>query len=240
MNVMLLIDAAFGIFDNIRPRIDLCELDLQLPCDRIYFDTANYQDMAINSLFPPQKTKVLNAYQKLFIPPIETFSNSDLTEKDALNCWDLLVIVHRTCPSPPVASPPDHSFSLTSFFLIVLYSFVWRQIFSNPLLRKSSTSVSPSVTVLDPLKLAVQNWKAFWDETRASVPPKDLPEMGFETSADSYWTLTRLLVHCFETKSSGGADAATVADERSLDCLPIEGDCRNQGSHLRKILKRWN
>src|SRR5450755_3163719 len=55
---------------------------------------------------------------------------------------------------------------------IVLYSFAWRQIFSNPLLRISSTSVCPSTTVLDPLKLAIQNWKAFWDKIRASILPK--------------------------------------------------------------------
>ena len=98
---MLLIDSAFGIFDNIQPRIDLCELDLQLPCDRIYFDIINYQDMAMHSLFPPQKMKVLDAYQKLFIPPIGIPSSSGLEEKSILNSWDLLVIVHRTCFSLP-------------------------------------------------------------------------------------------------------------------------------------------
>ena len=127
-----------------------------------------------------------------------------------------------------------------SYSAIVLYSFVWRQIFSNPLLRMSSTSISPSATVLDPLKLAISNWKAFWDEAKASISPKDLPQMGFETSADSYWTLARLLVHCFETKGTGGADTCPSAAERDLDFLPIESDCRNQGSHLRKILKGWN
>jgi hypothetical protein len=93
---------------------------------------------------------------------------------------------------------------------------------------------------LDPLKLAIRNWKAFWDKIRASIPPKELPEMGFEISADSYWTLTRLLVHCFETKGAGELDAGTPARDRNLDVMPIESDCKNQGSHLRKILKAWN
>ena len=130
----------------------------------------------------------------------------------------------------------DHCVFLTRSSTIVLYSFVWRQIFSNPLLRISSTIVSPSATILDPLKLATRNWKSFWDEARASISPKDLPQMGFETSADSYWTLTRLLVHCFETKGSRRADAAASAGEKNLNFMPIEGDCKNQGSHLRKIL----
>jgi hypothetical protein len=93
---------------------------------------------------------------------------------------------------------------------------------------------------LDPLKLAIQNWKAFWDKIRASILPKELPEMGFEISADSYWTLTRLLVHCFETKGTGELDAGMPARDRNLEVMPIESDCKNQGSHLRKILKAWN
>jgi hypothetical protein len=93
---------------------------------------------------------------------------------------------------------------------------------------------------LDPLKLAIRNWKAFWDEIRASIPLRELSEMGFEISADSYWTLTRLLVHCFENKGTGATDAETPTGEQNLDFMPIESDCKNQGSHLRKILRGWN
>jgi hypothetical protein len=240
MNVLLLLDSAFGIFDNIQPRIDLCELDLQLPCNSIYFETANYREMAIMSLFPPRKVKLLDAYQKLFMEPTGDSGFSDTPEKISLNSWDLLVLIHRRCSCLfPIMSQllHDHDVFLTRSSPIVLYSFVWRQIFSNPLLRISSTTVSPSATILDPLKLATRNWKMFWDEARASISPKDLPQMGFETSADSYWTLTRLLVHCFETKGSGRADAGTSVGKRNLDFMPIESDCRNQGSHLRKILR---
>ena len=99
---MLLLDSAFGIFDNIQPRIDLCELDLQLPCDPIHFKTANYQEMAMNSLFPHQKTKVLDAYQKLFTEPSSALGCSDPAQKSFLNSWDLLIMIHRmySCPSP--------------------------------------------------------------------------------------------------------------------------------------------
>jgi hypothetical protein len=96
--MMLLIDSAFGIFDNIQPRIDLCELDLQLPCDRVYFETVNYHDMVMKSVFPPQKVKVLDAYQKLFLPSGVTSSGTDLAGKNTLNCLDLLIMVHRAYP----------------------------------------------------------------------------------------------------------------------------------------------
>jgi hypothetical protein len=97
MNVLLLLDSAFGIFDNVQPRIDLCELDLQLPCDSAYFEIANYQEMAITLLFPPRKMKLLDAYQKLFIEPTGDSGCSDTTEKSPLNSWDLLVLIHRRC-----------------------------------------------------------------------------------------------------------------------------------------------
>ena len=96
MNAMLLLDSAFGIFDNIPPRIDLCELDLQLPCDMIYFETASYQEMAIHSRFPSQKMKVLDAYQKLFKAPSGASECSEPAEKRSFNCWDLLILIHRT------------------------------------------------------------------------------------------------------------------------------------------------
>jgi hypothetical protein len=95
MNVMLLLDSAFGIFDNIPPRIDLCELDLQLPCDPVYFKTASYQEMVVKSVFPHQKMKVLDAYQKLFAAPSSASGCSDSVEKGLLNSWDLLVMIHR-------------------------------------------------------------------------------------------------------------------------------------------------
>lgn len=97
MNVMLLLDSAFGIFDNIPPRVDICELDLQLPCDPIYFNFANYHEMAINSLFPHQKMKVLDAYQRLFMTSGSASGFSEPASQSPLNCWDLLVMVHRTC-----------------------------------------------------------------------------------------------------------------------------------------------
>jgi hypothetical protein len=102
MNVMLLLDSAFGVFDNIQPRIDLCELELQLPCDPIYFKTANYQEMAINSRFPHQKMKVLDAYQKLFTAQSDSSGSIASAEKTSLNSWDLLILIHRTysCPVP--------------------------------------------------------------------------------------------------------------------------------------------
>jgi len=128
MNVLLLLDSAFGIFDNIQPRIDLSELDLQLPCDSIYFETASYQDMAITSLFPPRKMKLLDAYQKLFMEPTGDSGYSDTIKKISLNSWDLLVLIHRmySCLFPIMSSTSswplclsDSQFTNSSLLLCV-------------------------------------------------------------------------------------------------------------------------
>ena len=97
---MLSIDNAFGIFNNLPPRVELSELDLQLPCDPICFETANYQEMVIYSRFPRQKMKVLDAFQKLFMTQSPTSPRFDPVEKNALNSWDLLVVIHREFPFP--------------------------------------------------------------------------------------------------------------------------------------------
>ena len=95
MNIMLSLDNAFGIFNNLPPRVELSELDLQLPCDPICFETADYQEMVIYSRFPRPKMKVLDAFQKLFMTQSPTSARFDPVEKNALNCWDLLIVIHR-------------------------------------------------------------------------------------------------------------------------------------------------
>ncbi len=100
MNIVLSLDNAFGIFNNLPPRVELSELDLQLPCDPICFETADYQEMVIYSRFPRPKMKVLDAFQKLFMTQSPTSARFDPVEKNALNCWDLLIVIHRKFHSP--------------------------------------------------------------------------------------------------------------------------------------------
>jgi hypothetical protein len=83
-----------------------------------------------------------------------------------------------------------------------LYTHIWRQTFSNPLLRSSPSTLNAPSNILDPLKTAIRNWKIIWDDIRKRLTRDQLADMGFETSADSYWTLTKLIVHRFDPKSN--------------------------------------
>ena len=172
---MLAFDTAMAIFNNVPPRISFSELDVQLPCDSPYFELASYSDMLGQATFPKPRIKLVDAFQKLFAPPSELVS---VVEKDCLNCWDMLYLIH------------------------CLYTYVWRQTFANPLLRSSASTLFASSNVLDPLKLAIDNWKTLWDQVRTKLTREQMKKMGFETSADSYWTLTKLIVHRFDPKST--------------------------------------
>jgi hypothetical protein len=168
-------DAAMAIFNNVPPRISFSELDVHLPCDSIYFELSSHAEMVHRSTFPKAKMKLIDAFQKLFIDPEEL---GPLMEKDSLNCWDMLLLIH------------------------CLYTYVWRQTFANPLLRTSSSTLFAPAAILDPLKLAIQNWKLIWDDIRSKLTREQMQGMGFETSADSYWTLTKLIVHRFDLNSN--------------------------------------
>lgn len=144
----------------------------------------------------------------------------------------------------------------------VLYTHCWQHLFGNPLNRLSPTTLAPGpALILEPIKNAINNWKTLWDEVRASKHRLNVEESGFETTADSYWTLVKMVVQKFEIESapqtaSEDEPAANVTNAvlngisssgnlaaphgnplcRGLNCMPIEADCDNQGAHLRKIL----
>ncbi|EXJ73250.1 uncharacterized protein A1O5_03010 [Cladophialophora psammophila CBS 110553] len=245
MNVLLALDSAMGIFNNVPPRINYCELDLQLPCHPEYFDLSSYADMLQRGSFPRPRMKLIEAFQKLFVHPGELKA---AYRNESLCCWDMLYLTH------------------------VLYTHCWQHLFGNPLNRISSTSLAPEPhLVYEPMKTALANWKTLWDDIRAKLSRANVSEMGFETSADSYWTLVRMIVLKFERKKSVSSASSSIngavshstgvfvkeetgaSDDGmsesstngkglsgaspSLDFMPLEADCDSQGAHLRKILQ---
>lgn len=135
--------------------------------------------------------KLIDAFNKLFLPTLELQAAVD---KDTWNCWDMMLLVH------------------------CLYIHVWQQTFSNPLLRSSPSTLYAPSSVLDPLKLAIRNWKVKWDEIRCKLSREQMQTMGFETSADSYWTLTKLIVQRFDSrdKDGSGLGSGVSTDDASV------------------------
>ena len=196
MNIMMALDAAMAIFNNLPPRVSFSELDLQLPCDPVYFELSSYAEVLARSLFPKPKMKLVEAFQKLFVEPSAL---NTVYEKDLFNCWDMLLLAH------------------------CLYTHVWRQIYANPLLRSSPSTLYAPSTILEPLKSAIRNWKTIWDDIRCSLSREQIKEMGFETSADSYWTLTKLIVQRFEGKHPLNGSHSASSSTTSNPITPVTG-----------------
>lgn len=266
MNVMLALDSAMGIFNNVPPRVNYCELDLQLSCHIETFELTSYAEMVQRSAFPRGRMKLIDAFQKLFVQSSEVKA---AYQHEVLCCWDMLLLIHGACvriiSGWYIQDANSHP---------VLFTHCWQHLFGNPLHRASPTSLTAEPQlVYDPMKTALANWKILWDDIRAKLPRTTVGEMGFETSADSYWTLVRMIVLKFEykkrttsvassTNGTAGQHAPHNIAKRdpgasddgmsesslnsrgargispSLDFMPLEADCDSQGAHLRKILSR--
>ena len=93
MNIMLALDSAMGIFNNVPPRVNYCELDLQMPCHPEYFELSSHAEMLQRSSFPRSRMKLIDAFQKLFLPPNELKA---AYQNELLCCWDMLYLIHGT------------------------------------------------------------------------------------------------------------------------------------------------
>ncbi|KIW14953.1 hypothetical protein PV08_07740 [Exophiala spinifera] len=229
MNILLSLDSAMGIFNNVPARVNYIELDLQLPCHPEYFELSSHAEMLARSSFPQTRMKLIDAFQRLFTPARElkaAFHN------ERLCCWDMLYLIH------------------------VLFTHATQHLFGNPMNRASPSTLSTgSSFIIESIKTALNNWKTLWDGAKKRMPRPFPSEMGFETSADSYWTLLRMIVQKFEVGEVNGAMNISYGDDQPqtglnsngtgqsglplvLDFMPLEADSDNQGAHLRKILGR--
>jgi hypothetical protein len=91
MNVLLALDAATGIFNNCSPRVNYCELDLQLPLQTDYFEMSFYNEAMQRQSLPRSRMKLIDAFQRLFVQPSEL---QKAYESEILCCWDMLYLVH--------------------------------------------------------------------------------------------------------------------------------------------------
>ncbi|KIW43328.1 uncharacterized protein PV06_04440 [Exophiala oligosperma] len=236
MNILLALDSAMGIFNNVPARVNYIELDLQLPCHPEYFELSSHAEMLARSSFPQTRMKLIDAFQRLFSPPRELKA---AFHDETLCCWDMLYLIH------------------------VLFTHSTQHLFGNPMNRASPSTLSTgSSFIIESIKTALNNWKTLWDGAKKRMPRPFASEMGFETSADSYWTLLRMIVQKFEVHSANTTTAeinsalnSMYGDDHTqaglnsngtsqsgvslgLDFMPLEADCDNQGAHLRKILGR--
>ena len=91
MNIILSLDAAMGVFNNVPTRANYSELDLELPCHPQYFDFATYLDMTRAGLYPTPRMKLNEAFQKLFLASDQART---AFENENLCFWDMMYLIH--------------------------------------------------------------------------------------------------------------------------------------------------
>ena len=189
-----MLDNALGIFNNMSPRFQWAEIDLSFPSDDRFFKLANYDQLSASQQFPVRKMKIKDAFLSLFTPPETADYNLRVLRDGHLTALDMQMLIH------------------------FLYTQIWTALFTNPLLSLPHVHLS---SVVQPFKIAMQNWKTIWDETRSLVPESEWNKLGFQRTAETYYDTVMMIVDVWERK--GGRFP------------PMKSDCE-KGDHLKRLL----
>ncbi|KAG9228019.1 hypothetical protein BJ875DRAFT_478678 [Amylocarpus encephaloides] len=174
VNLAVMLDHAFGIFNNVSPRFQWAEIDLPFISDDRYFNLVSYADLEAQSLYPQQKMKVKDAYLILFSSSHSADQDLNVLRTANLTVLDLQMLIHY------------------------IYTHVWKSTFSNPL---ATTLIQSTVEILAPFKNAMRNWRILWDDVRRSFPESEWAKVGFQRTAETYFDAVGSLMSTFEKRS---------------------------------------
>lgn len=95
----IMLDHAFGIFNNVPPRFQWSELDVPFPSDDEFFETTNFDDMVAQAINPKSSLKMKDAFLVLFAP-LET-ANTDLNflRHGNMTALNMQMLMHCELPS---------------------------------------------------------------------------------------------------------------------------------------------
>lgn len=114
--IALMLDNAFGIFNNVTPRFFWAEIDLPFPADDRFFRLANYDAMLASNLKPTSRMKLKEAFLLLFEASDQ---NVEMLRSGRLTALDMQMLIH------------------------LLYTHLWLSTFSSPL--ASLPSFAPAI-----------------------------------------------------------------------------------------------
>jgi hypothetical protein len=169
----IMLDNAFGIFNNVSPRFQWAEIDLSFPSDERYFQLANYEEMVSFHLHPVQKVKIKDTFLMLFDGEEDTVRR---LREGGLSALDMQMLIH------------------------FLYTQLWTHTYSNPFVSLPSTHIPGLV---QPFKVALRTWKRLWDEIRREqVDRNEWEKLGFQRTAETYFETVGKLLEVFERTRS--------------------------------------
>lgn len=89
----MMLDATFGMFNNVPIRFQWPEFDLPFPGDDEVFAIANFHDMLVKGAVPRRRMKVKAAFSNLFFPR-EASDGFNLLRNEKLTAFDMQILIH--------------------------------------------------------------------------------------------------------------------------------------------------
>ncbi|CZS90558.1 related to transcription factor Pig1p [Rhynchosporium graminicola] len=166
----VMLDHAFGIFNNVSPHFQWAEIDLPFPSDDRSFQISNFDEMVANSAIPRLGMKIKDAFLILFSQEDDDLG---VLRRGNLTALDLQMLIH------------------------FLYTHVWASTFSNPLAALPITNIQ---ALTAPFYLAMRNWMVLWEEIKANAGEEEWNKLGFQRTAESYYDAVRSILDVFERR----------------------------------------
>ncbi|KAJ5047458.1 uncharacterized protein L3040_003285 [Drepanopeziza brunnea f. sp. 'multigermtubi'] len=167
--IAVMLDHAFGIFNNVSPCFQWAELDLPFPSDERFFELSSFEEMVAKSAeIPRYGIKLKDAFLVLFSPE---GAESELNALRNLKFGDAQMLMH------------------------FLYFHIWSSTFNNPLASLPRTNI-PALTA--PYHLALRNWRTLWNEIKGAVDEEEWSKLGFQRTAESYYYAVKSILSVFE------------------------------------------
>ncbi|KAH6719294.1 hypothetical protein BKA61DRAFT_472893 [Leptodontidium sp. MPI-SDFR-AT-0119] len=170
--VAVMLDHAFGIFNNVSPHFQWAEMDLPFPSDDKFFQISNFDMMVTETAIPRLGMRIKDAFLILFSPD-GADDELDVLRRGRVTALDMQMLVH------------------------FLYTHVWASTFSNPMASIPGTDIQ---ALTAPFHLAMRNWRALWDEIKANAIEEEWNKLGFQRTAESYYDAVRSILNVFERR----------------------------------------
>ncbi|KAL2067215.1 hypothetical protein VTL71DRAFT_1639 [Oculimacula yallundae] len=111
--IVVMLDHAFGIFNNVPPRFQWAEIDLPFASDDRFFQISNFDEMVAKTAVPRLGMKIKDAFLILFAQDDEL----EILRRGNVTALDMQMLIH------------------------FLYTHVWAATFSNPLASLPITNI---------------------------------------------------------------------------------------------------
>lgn len=186
--IAMMLDNAFGIFNNITPRLQWSEIDLPFPSEDRYFEFASYEELLADSRFPYPKPKIKDAFMMLISAGDNWKDELRCLRLGTLNAMDMQMLMH------------------------MIYTYFWTHTFASPFATLPTMSMA---SLLLPFKSVMTNWKNIWDEIKASMAVDEWNTLGFRRTAEIYYDAVKAIIQIFERREGRFPDIPSDCEKGS-------------------------